>query len=505
MNSVFEIPVDLTHLIKKRVVIYARVSTELVEQESSYERQVLELVKSVKSNLDYNLVCVYADKDSGRSTNRPAFTQMMELVNAGAIDLIITKSIARLGRNIIDVVTTIRELRLRNVEIYFEKENLSSSDSTLDFTLNLLSAHAEEESNQISSNTIWAFENKMKKGLNTTSSLYGYDIKKDEYTIINHEAEIVRKIYAWYIIGYSYKNIIQNFYSMKIPSPSGNEKWSQRTLEDILKNEKYVGDMLLRKKMNARIVRPEMLSALNLNQYYVHNHHDPIISRDTWDSVLKLRKKNTTFDSEGKFFKLSPYAYFYYSQDFNRHFTYVVERHKGKYEVPMLLCKCNLGRYAFKNADIEDGISVVASHMVKNKDKIVDHIEKRIAPSSLALANQLEELYLNINTKSINDQINRYSKISSALSRLYRINQVNTFITQILYNSRKLAVEPNIELIKKIFTKVIFTGFTINLIISVTTDEVSEIPNNQYLIQTYRTPIIYKYKHCELEFKLFIC
>ncbi len=505
MNNVFEIPVDLTHLIKKRVVIYARVSTESVEQESSYERQVLELVKSVKSNMDYNLVCVYADKESGRSINRPAFAQMMELVNAGAVDLIITKSIARLGRNIIDVVSIIRQLRLRTVEIYFEKENLSSTDPTMDFTLTLLSAHAEEESNQISSNTIWAFENKMKRGMSTTSSLYGYSIKGDEYIIINHEADIVRKIYSWYILGYSYKTIIQNLYSMNIPSPSGNEKWSQRTLEDILKNEKYVGDMLLRKKMNARIVRPEMLSALNLNQYYVHNHHEPIITRDTWDDVLRLRKKRTTFDSEGKFFKLSPYAYFYYSQDFNRHFTYVVERHKGKYEVPMLLCKCDLGRYAFKNADIEDGISLAASHMVKNKDKIVNHIEKRIAPSSLALANQLEELYLDINTKSINEQINRYSKISNILSRLYRINQVNTFITQILYNSRKLVVEPNIDHIKKIFTKVIFTGFTINLIVSITTDEVSNIPSDQYLIQTYRIPIIYKYKHSELEFKLYIC
>ncbi|MBU1094580.1 MAG: recombinase family protein [Firmicutes bacterium] len=505
MSEIYEIPVDVSHLIKKRVVIYARVSTELVEQETSYERQVLELAKSVRDNKDYNLVCVYADKESGRSMNRPAFTQMLELVNAGAIDLILTKSIARFGRNIIEVVNIIQELRLKGVEIYFEKENLSTSNPTMDFTLSLLSAHAEEESRQISMNTIWAFESKMKRGLNTTSGLYGYSIKGDIYTIIEDEAVIVRKIYSWYILGHSYKNIIQYLQDMRALTPSGKDKWSQRTLEDILKNEKYVGDMLLRKKMNDRIVRPEILSALNLNQYYVSNHHEPIITRETWNEVLDLRKKKTKFDGKGKIFKLNPYAYFYYSQDFNRHFTYYVERHKGKYEVPTLICKCDLGRFAFRNNDIENGISLAASHIIKNKDKIMEHIKHQIAPTSLRLANQLDELYWGIEDRSVNEQINRYSIISDNLSKLHRINEVEKLVTETVYHSKKLAVEPNIELIKKVFTKVIFTGFKVHLIISLTNDDFKVIPENKYLIHSYRIPIIYKYKHSELEFNLYIC
>jgi DNA invertase Pin-like site-specific DNA recombinase len=505
MNNVFEIPVDVSHLIKKRVVIYARVSTEFVEQETSYERQVLELAKSVRENKNYNLVCVYADKESGRSTNRPAFVQMMELVSTGAVDLILTKSIARFGRNIVEVVSIIQELRLKGVEVYFEKESISSNDPKMDLTLSLLSAHAEEESKQISLNTIWAFESKMKRGLNTTSRMYGYSIKKDNYTIVENEADIIRKIYSFYILGYSYNSIIQHLFELGIASPSGNIKWSQRTLEDILKNEKYVGDMLLRKKMNDRIVRPEILTALNLNQYYVSNHHEPIITRETWNEVLSLRKKRTTFDSKGKFFKLNPYAYFYFSIDYNRHFTYYVERHKGKYEVPMLVCKCDLGRFAFKNSDIENGISQAATYILKYRDIITDHVKHQIAPRSLLISNQLDELYCDIQVKSVNEQLTRYSIISDNLSKLHRINNVEKLISETVFFSKKLVVEPNIDYIKKVFTKVIFSGFKVHLIISITNDDIKAIPDKKYLIHTYRIPIIYKYKNSELEFNLYIC
>lgn len=107
--------------------------------------------------------------------------------------------------------------------------------------------------------------------------------------------------------------------------------------------------------------------------------------------------------------------------------------------------------------------------------------------------------------RSVNEQINRYSLISDNLSKLHRINEVEKLVAETVYHSKKLAVEPNIELIKKVFTKVIFTGFKVHLIISITNDDFKVIPENKYLIHSYRIPIIYKYKHSELEFNLYIC
>jgi DNA invertase Pin-like site-specific DNA recombinase len=505
MNNVFEFPIDVSHLIKKRVVIYARVSTEFVEQETSYERQVLELAKSVRENKNYNLVCVYADKESGRSTNRPAFSQMMELVSTGAVDLILTKSIARFGRNIVEVVSIIQELRLKGVEVYFEKENISSTDPKMDLTLSLLSAHAEEESNQVSMNTIWAFENKMKKGLSTTTKMYGYSIQGDDWKIIESEAQVVRKLYYEYLNGTSYSRMIQILHDENILSPSGNQKWSKRTIEDILNNEKYCGDMLLRKKMNGRVVRHDNLIALRLNQYLVKNHHEPIISREIYQNVLKLRKERTTYDHKGKKFKLSEYAYYFYSADLKKHFTHVVERHKGKYEVPVLKCKSSLGSMMLGYSKIRLGVILMAQFILDNKSLICEYIENRIIPSTLSLSNQLEVLYEGIDDIAINDQIIRYSKISSLLTRLNRINHVKDFTLKTYSNAKQLVDNASIENIKSVFSKVVITGFNVNLVTSISNDKIDEVPDDRFLVHTFQVPFIHQYKENNLIFNFYIC
>ncbi|MFA5220622.1 MAG: recombinase family protein, partial [Bacilli bacterium] len=168
MSSVSVIPVDIGTVVHKdRVAIYARVSTNNVEQETSYELQVNELIKSIEVNPNYELTCVFADRESGMDTkNRPSFNSMMELARKGGIDLIYTKSVSRFGRNAIEVPEIIRELRGLGVSVFFEKENISTRDFADEFLLNILSGVAEEESRQISSNLRWTFKKKMSKGLN---------------------------------------------------------------------------------------------------------------------------------------------------------------------------------------------------------------------------------------------------------------------------------------------------------------------------------------------------
>ncbi len=123
MNKVIAIPVVPGIKKKKRVVIYARVSTLEGKQDSSYQLQVGELTKSILKNPDYELICIYADKESGKTNKRSSLQKMMDLARAGGIDLIVTKSISRFGRNTINVIEAIQELRKIGIEIYFEKEN----------------------------------------------------------------------------------------------------------------------------------------------------------------------------------------------------------------------------------------------------------------------------------------------------------------------------------------------------------------------------------------------
>ena len=103
--------------------------------------------------------------------------KMIEAARGCDIDLILTKSISRFGRNTVDVISYIRELRTLNVEIFFEKENISSLDPKIDFMLTILSSIAQEESRSISSNVKWAIEKKAKKGIVDPRRIFGYDVK----------------------------------------------------------------------------------------------------------------------------------------------------------------------------------------------------------------------------------------------------------------------------------------------------------------------------------------
>lgn len=124
---------------------------------------------------------------------------MMDLARAGGIDLIVTKSISRFCRNTINVIGAIQELRKIGVEIYFEKENMSTLDPTIDFMLTIFAAYAEEESNQISTNTKWYIMKKMKRGGNTTTRLYGYQIEKETFSIKEDEAKVITFIFDSYL------------------------------------------------------------------------------------------------------------------------------------------------------------------------------------------------------------------------------------------------------------------------------------------------------------------
>ena len=111
---------------KRKVAGYARVSTELEEQQTSYEAQVDYYTSFIKGHDDWEFVNVYTDEGiSATSTkHREGFQQMVEDALGGKIDLIVTKSVSRFARNTVDSLTTIRKLKEHCTEVFFEKENI---------------------------------------------------------------------------------------------------------------------------------------------------------------------------------------------------------------------------------------------------------------------------------------------------------------------------------------------------------------------------------------------
>jgi DNA invertase Pin-like site-specific DNA recombinase len=116
---------------KKRTAGYARVSTDLEEQQTSYEAQVDYYTRHIKENPDWEFVSVYTDEGiSATSTKkRDGFNRMISDALAGKIDLIITKSVSRFARNTVDTLTTVRQLKEKGVEVFFEKQQVKTQQT----------------------------------------------------------------------------------------------------------------------------------------------------------------------------------------------------------------------------------------------------------------------------------------------------------------------------------------------------------------------------------------
>ena len=184
---------------KKRVAAYCRVSTDQEAQETSLEEQMAHFNTVIAEHPDWELAGIYTDEGiSGTQVkHRVQFQQMIEDAKAKKIDLILTKSISRFARNVVDCLTNIRLLRnLRPpVSVYFDKERLDSLDEKAEVFLTMLASFAQEESRSISTNIKWATRSRMKAGTQkiSTTSLLGYDTDDDgEMVIVTNEAEIVR-------------------------------------------------------------------------------------------------------------------------------------------------------------------------------------------------------------------------------------------------------------------------------------------------------------------------
>ena len=232
---------------------HARVSTEKDEQQNSYEAQIEYYTRYIKSNPEWIFVDIYSDEGiTGTSIKRrDGFNKMIEDALAGKIDLIVTKSVSRFARNTVDSLTTVRKLKDKGVEVYFEKENIFTLDSKGELLITIMSSLAQEESRSISENTTWGQRKRFADGIMSLgySTFLGYKkgANPGDMEIVEEEAVIVRRIYDEYLAGKSPGEIAKRLTADGIPTPAKKTRWHTSTIISILHNEKYRGDAKLQK------------------------------------------------------------------------------------------------------------------------------------------------------------------------------------------------------------------------------------------------------------------
>lgn len=285
---------------KKRVAAYARVSTDEEEQLSSYEAQVDFYTRHIKSNPEWEFVEVYTDEGiSGTNTKkRDGFNRMIADALDGKIDLILTKSVSRFARNTVDTLTTVRKLKEKGIEVYFEKENIHTLDSKGELLITIMSSLAQEESRSISENVTWGKRKSMEDGKVSLpyGRFLGYEKGEDDLPkIVEEEAEIIRQIYTLFLQGQTYRSIADYLTRQEIPTPSGKNQWSVSTVMSILRNEKYKGAALLQKTYTVDfLTKTKKKNEGELVQVYIPNSHPAIIDPVTWDLAQSEMKKHTS-------------------------------------------------------------------------------------------------------------------------------------------------------------------------------------------------------------------
>ena len=184
-----------------------RVSTNAEEQLQSFKSQKEYYQDKISANKEWALVGIYADEGitGTKTTKRDEFLRMIDDCMNGLVDIVITKSVSRFSRNLVDVLSYTRMLKAKGVTVIFEKENIDTSTMESEMQLSLLSALAQNEVESLSQNVSLGVQMKMSRGeLMGFNGCLGYDYHPEDksITINEKEAETVRMIFDLYVQGY---------------------------------------------------------------------------------------------------------------------------------------------------------------------------------------------------------------------------------------------------------------------------------------------------------------
>lgn len=278
----------------KKVAVYARVSTDHIGQTSSYELQKNYYTDLVRNHQGWHLVEMYADEGFSATSMRKRgnFNRMLADCEAGKIDIIITKSIARFSRNVVDCIKTIRWLKFlpHPVEVIFEIEDIHTFDASTEMKLSFLSAVAQEESHNKSIAITAALEQRFSRGIFLGNRLYGFDIDKDlNFTIDEEKAEIVRLCFYMRILGYGIMETADFLNRHNIKGITEGCNWQFSQIARLLENEKYCGDFLARKTyIDTFLGGKKRKNNNNRNMYFQKNHHQGIVSKEVYRAANYL-------------------------------------------------------------------------------------------------------------------------------------------------------------------------------------------------------------------------
>jgi len=285
-----------------RVCAYCRVSTDNDAQLSSFELQQAHYQQLMGTHPNWDLRMIYADEGiSGTSLKkRDDFNRMIAACERGEYDLIVTKSVSRFARNLVDCVSLVRKLKRQTppVGVFFETDNLNTLSEDSELMLSFLATFAQEESVKKSESMVWSLRERFKNGKLLTPALLGYErprdavgnyIKYAPLQIVESEAAIVRFIFDAFLAGKSTREIAEFLTDIECPTKTGAVEWNEGSINYILRNERYCGSVLTWKTFTADLYEHKhKRNRQDRDQYLYTDQHEAIVSVETFEAAQVL-------------------------------------------------------------------------------------------------------------------------------------------------------------------------------------------------------------------------
>ncbi|MGG3623886.1 recombinase family protein [Bacillus gobiensis] len=443
-----------------KVAVYTRVSTDHAEQITSMKNQE-EYYREYCKNNGYELVNLYADEGlSATSANRKQFLEMLidagldivkdqetnEIINFKVskrkpkFDRIITKDITRFARNV-DSIGIARRLRKNKVFLYFENMNLNTEKDDWEMEFSLYMTFSQQESIDRSKKVAFAYKQRAnKKIFHMGIPLYGfrYDEEKKEYLIDEIEGEIVKEIFDLYVNHDLGTKAIATHLNNKGAKTKKGKHWRGSTIKDMIKNEKYKGQVIFNKYTNSGVTSGRRKVKNDPSKWKVVDDLIPaIIDKDVWEKAQLIMQKRTNEAPDGSKVGSKKIKNIFYNKiycgdcfvDFTR-VSGTKKRKTGIVTEYNYYCKnrrsfgsCDMRGVSHKvierevnklaNGQLQDILNLNLIEERNHSNKIIEHLNKKREEAGQAkqqidekiqdLSNQIDKLFGNFLSNDVDD------------------------------------------------------------------------------------------------------
>ena len=289
---------------QRKVVVYARVSTEHEAQLNALENQKDWYKPILQQHSEWELVRMYVDEGiTGTSAKkRPQFMQMIQDAEKGQFDLILTREVSRFARNTVDTLQFTRSLKSKGVEVFFINDNIKTFDGDGELRLTIMATLAQDESRKTSIRVKAGQQTSMVNGvLYGNGNILGYDRVGKDLIINPEQAETVRKIFRWYLDGLGLRAIQINLEKEGRLTATGKKNWYCANISKVLQNSFYCGIITYHKQFTPDFLEQKRIHNFgDIEQVIVKGTHEPIITEDEFNQVQQIlnSKRETLVNNE---------------------------------------------------------------------------------------------------------------------------------------------------------------------------------------------------------------